>query len=287
MSTRVRSSIDNRRNADSGRKAVCLDTINRTSAISAETPGASLDSTFIKICDLPTLSPSDTSFPNLTRTPVRIINGDTFTVTRQLMQNNLDADGSIAVLNLASDQLPAGGWYYRPSMTQEEALCYASTLFATLKPEYYNHTWTNMGPGSASGIFSPAVTIFRDKEFNNLPPTERKVVSVISVAAPRFIREEDAFRKSTDLPDLRQKIRLIYRMAARNGKTFLVLGAMGCGAYNCPAPVVAREMKAVLEDTEFDGWFQEVVFALFVPPGRPGKSLDNFTAFKKVFETEE
>jgi uncharacterized protein (TIGR02452 family) len=141
-----------------------------------------------------------------------------------------------------------------------------------------------MGPGSASGIFSPAVTIFRDEKFANLPLAERKVVSVISVAAPHFRRERDAFRKSTDLPDLRQKIRLIYRMAAHNGKTFLVLGAMGCGNFKCPASVVAREMKAVLEETEFDGWFEQVVFALFVPDGRPGKSLDNFKTFKEVFE---
>ena len=257
--------------------------MNRTPAISAETPGASLDSTFIRICDLPKLSPSDASFPNLARNPVRILNGDTFAVTRELVLNNSDTTGKTAVLNLASDQRPACGWDHRPSTTQEDALCYASTLFATLKPEYYR-TWPNMGPGSAAGIFSPAVTIFRDETFNILAPIDRKVVSVISVSAPRFRREGDAFRKATDLPDLRQKIRLIYRMAACNGKTFLVLGAMGCGAYNCPAPVVAREMKAVLEEAEFEGWFREVVFALFVPPGRPGKSLDNFKTFRRVFE---
>jgi uncharacterized protein (TIGR02452 family) len=229
--------------------------------------------------------PSDQSYPSLDRAPVRILNGDTFTITRQLMRSNPYANGKVAVLNLASDQQPAGGWSYRPSMTQEDALCYASTLFATLKPEYYNSRWTNMGPGSASGIFSPAVTIFRDEKFADLPLADRKVVSVISVAAPRFKREGDAFRKPTDLPDLRQKIRLICRMAAHNGKTILVLGAMGCGAFNCPAPVIAREMKAVLEDEEFDGWFEQVVFALFVPGGRPGKSLDNLKTFKKVFET--
>jgi uncharacterized protein (TIGR02452 family) len=142
-----------------------------------------------------------------------------------------------------------------------------------------------MGPGSAAGIFSPAVTIFRDENFTNLAPADRRIVSVISVAAPRFRREADAFSKPNELLDLRQKIRLIYRMAAHNGKTFLVLGAMGCGAYNCPAPIVAREMKAVLEETEFEGWFERVVFALFVPGGRAGKSLYNFRTFKNVFES--
>ena len=109
MSARSRSFANDGRAADNGRKAVCRDTVDRTPVICAETPGASLDSTFVKLPDLLTLSASDASYPNLTRAPIRILNSDTFAVTHQLLRNNPDANSKVAVLNLASDQQPAGG----------------------------------------------------------------------------------------------------------------------------------------------------------------------------------
>jgi hypothetical protein len=46
----------------------------------------------------------------INRGPVRIFNGGTFAVTRQLMRSNPHANGKVAVLNLATDQQPDGGW---------------------------------------------------------------------------------------------------------------------------------------------------------------------------------
>ena len=69
-------------------------------------------------------------------------------------------------------------------------------------------------------------------------------------------------------------------MAAVNGVTSLVLGAMGCGAYGCPPRAVAREMKTVLEKDEFAGWFDTIAFAIYAA-GTSGKS--NFDIFKEVF----
>lgn len=62
--------------------------------------------------------------------------------------------------------------------------------------------------------------------------------------------------------------------------TDLRLGAMGCGAYGCPPRQVAEEMKAVLFDEEFAGWFKEVIFAVY-PAGQTGQT--NYDVFKKVF----
>ena len=61
-------------------------------------------------------------------------------------------------------------------------------------------------------------------------------------------------------------------------------GAMGCGAYGCPPRDVAEEMKAVLFDEEFSGWFKEVIFAIY-PAGRTGQR--NYDVFKEVFEALE
>jgi hypothetical protein len=38
---------------------------------------------------------------------------------------------------------------------------------------------------------------------------------------------------------------------------------MGCGAYACPPRQVAEEMKAILLDAEFKGWFKKIVFAVY------------------------
>jgi hypothetical protein len=38
---------------------------------------------------------------------------------------------------------------------------------------------------------------------------------------------------------------------------------MGCGAYWCPPGHVAEEMRAVLFNEEFVGWFKEVIFAVY------------------------
>ena len=64
----------------------------------------------------------------------------------------------------------------------------------------------------------------------------------------------------------------------------LYSGAMGCGAYGCPPRHVAEEMKAILFDEEFAGWFKEVIFAVY-PAGRTGQT--NYDVFKEVFKALE
>jgi uncharacterized protein (TIGR02452 family) len=173
---------------------------------------------------------------------------------------------------------------YTLSATQEEALCYSSTLYATLKPEWY--PWPNLGPGSCAGIFSSDVVVFRDTLSNylvELPKNERHVVSVMTIAAPmwpKVTESEEDFARESDARDLDEKILLMLRMAAMNGCTSLVLGAMGCGAYGCPPKAVARRMKTVLESEEFKGWYGNVVFAVYAAGPSGQRNLD---VFRQVF----
>ena len=109
---------------------------------------------------------------------------------------------------------------------QEEALCYSSTLYITLKEEYY--PWPSLGPGSDAGIYSPAVVIFRDDldhDCVDLEVDKRGTVAVLTVAAPRGPKISNGrFMKDSDVHNLREKIRLTYRMAGHNGKQVLILG---------------------------------------------------------------
>ena len=57
------------------------------------------------------------------------------------------------------------------------------------------------------------------------PVDQRETVAVLTIAAPRCPEVLDGrFMKSSDLRDLREKIRLVYRMAGHNGKQVLILG---------------------------------------------------------------
>jgi len=264
-------------------KEIAEDTLSRVDSILHLVREGSLDSTFIKE-QLPPLN-SD-QCPRHPTSKVKVVNADAFTVARDIIRRTADAKGKTAVLNLASDEVRAGGWLISLSKTQEEALCYSSTLYPTLKDEYY--PWPNMGPKSIAGIYSPAVVIFKDDldhDCVDLPPNERQVVSVITVAAPRdppLSRDGQSFKWPQDLECMRQKIRLVYRMAAHNGQHHLVLGAMGCGVYYCPAGQVADEMKAILLEEEFVGWFKEVIFAVYST-----RQNSNFDLFTRVLNDVE
>lgn len=265
------------------RKRVALDTVNRTPQITQKYAhlGASLSSSFID-CQLPPLSPPSTTTP----TKYTIVNSDAYTAARSLLTHHPEAIGKVAVLNLASDQHPGGGWLSSLSRTQEEALCYSSTLYPTLLPSYY--PWPNTGPGCVAGIYSPGIVVFKDDLDHwclDLGEEEVRVVAVLTVAAPRGPKTrrgedgEEAIRDEKVAEELRGKIRLVYRMAAGNGKEYIVLGAMGCGAYACPPTQVAREMRAILLEDEFKAAFREVVFAVYSKPGNGGT---NYEVFERV-----
>ncbi|KAH7391995.1 hypothetical protein DE146DRAFT_661383 [Phaeosphaeria sp. MPI-PUGE-AT-0046c] len=263
------------------RRRICEDTIARSSAVAASTRGGSLAGHFIA-SQLPALDRTQPAFRDFPHKPVKVYNSDAFALARTLQPTV----GKVGVLNLASNYEPGGGWRRTISRTQEEALCYSSTLYSTFNPEWY--PWPNMGPGSCAGIISPNVVVFKDTLDNDCAEFEdhqRHVLTVITVAAPcgpRVTEDRQDFAKESDKTELRDRIVLILRMAATNNVTSLVLGAMGCGAYGCPPRAVAREMKAVLESQEFRGWFEDIFFAVYAA-GATGR--ENFEIFSEVFES--
>ncbi len=56
---------------------------------------------------------------------------------------------------------------------------------------------------------------------------------------------------------------------------------MGCGAYLCPPRLVATEMRNILLEDEFRGWFRRVVFAVY---SKKGNGPGNFEVFQEVFK---
>ncbi|KAF2018508.1 hypothetical protein BU24DRAFT_345739 [Aaosphaeria arxii CBS 175.79] len=222
--------------------------------------------------------PDDDLQAGMKGTRVRVCDQDTFDAALELQPDTKVAsvipradDGDIelkpvAVLNLASELHPGGGWL-NGALAQEEALCYRSSLSLALSPRFYPIPClsllytphcilirTAMGPGSGHQLLYPSTTA------ESLP-----VTSVISVAALRRpeITAAGGFASVADVDTTKEKIRIVLRIAAMKQHRKIVLGAMGCGAFMNPPQEVANCFADVLRENEFrGGWWEDVIFAV-------------------------
>lgn len=274
------------------RQALAKDTKAATPNILRHTPGCSTESK--KYTDLlPALPPKPKS--QIKPTTIRIENADTLTAAQNLHSSSWSSKPKIGVMNMASDAHAGGGWL-RGALAQEEALCLRSTLAATLKQSYYPFTT----PSTA--IWSPGVVVFRDEigaDCAMLPPEERFVVSVVSIAGirrPKLSSDELDYCATLgprynailsnlltglpkDIQDMGNKVRQTLRIFATHKVRSIVLGALGCGVFANPPKRVARDFKKVIKEKEFEGYFDEVVFAILDIRGSHNQEI-----FSEVFE---
>ncbi|KAL2287425.1 hypothetical protein FJTKL_05880 [Diaporthe vaccinii] len=231
--------------------------------------------------------------PKHPKATIRVINEDTFDAAISMMASDnpnatKNPPSRPAILNLASDTSPGGGWL-NGSMAQEEALCYRSSLSLSLHKRYY--PWNVL-----QGIYTRDVVIIRSSQENghklvapDAPANELPVVSVLSVAAVRRPDLSDGqvlssgakrkvFAKNGDRELTKSKMVLVLRMAASRGHDRLVLGALGCGAFKNPVEEVAECWKEVFEQQEFQGgWWKDVCFAVL-----DRRNEGNFEVFEKT-----
>lgn len=229
--------------------------------------------------------------------PAKVTPKKEFSETKIYVQNidtflkAIEMGPSCAVLNMASSRT-AGGGVLSGSKAQEEDLCRRSNLIVSL------YAFTNKGRDwfnfrkhqdypidPYGGIYSPGVSIYKDRGYNTYD--EPYLVDIISVAAmirPEFDPETLKISKK-QVHIVKNKIRTILKIAIMNGKTKLVLGAFGCGAFCNPPSHVAELFKAVLEETNYKNAFEEICFAI-LDDGNTGKAHNpegNYKPFLEVF----
>lgn len=223
------------------------------------------------------------SFPGVS-TAVRVYDGDSFDVAINLANtrpNNPSEMRPVCVLNMANAFGPGGG-FTSGSMAQEEALCYRSTLYATLKKGFYPIR-------AREAIYSPSVVIFRENAkkghaFLDLnQPGKLPVMAVVSIAADNnpplnTKTTPHTYAKEEDRELMKERIRITLRVAAHNGHCSLVLGALGCGVFRNPNEDVVNCFFEVLHEQEFQGWFSNITFA--VMGDRRKGATDNYVVFK-------
>jgi uncharacterized protein (TIGR02452 family) len=260
---------------------VASETISLLPGLLATRPDVGTAGELFERQDVNPLSPN--FGPKLPSTRVRVINSDTIDAALDLMQRT-PGGRPVCVLNMAN-AAHAGGGFKHGALAQEEALCYRSSLFFTLKIKHYPI------PDKAA-IYSPKVLIFREsmKDGHDLmdlrSPASLPVISVVSTAAicqPRLASSAQGLKSYANVSDkdlMMQKMRVILRVANRNRHKRLVLGAFGCGAFANPPHEVAQMWSDVLQESEFQaGWWEGLVFAVIDTAGS-----DNFKMFKYALD---
>lgn len=177
-------------------------------------------------------------------------------------------------LNMASEFVPGGG-VLRGAKAQEEDLCRRSTLLPSL------YAFENLYPISTYGaIYSPMVEVFKDKDYDLMSqPFYTNVISAAAIRNPKL--NPDGRMSKDDKNEAANKIRSILRLAGKMGKTKLILGAWGCGAFNNPPKDIATLFKKIINSEEFTGWFSDICFAIL---DNPLRKETNYKIFKSILD---
>ncbi len=168
-----------------------------------------------------------------------------------------DSDNSddLCVLNLASYSNPGGG-VVSGAGAQEEYLFRCSDYFRSLFQYGKYCKRYGIPPASDSypldknfgGVYSHGVTIFRDKEAKGYALLDTPWhVNFVAAAVSRLPHPYQQI-PDNEIPMVENTIRTILRMAYTNGQRRLVLGALGCGAFNHPPKHMAQIFKSVLHE---------------------------------------
>lgn len=219
---------------------------------------------------------------------ISVRNMDCLDLAHQLLDE--DPSDDVCVLNMASSTTPGGG-VIRGAGAQEEYLFRCSDYFRFLYQYASNFDCRKYGiepnkhhsyplQGDSAGIFSHGVTIFRSNESKGYALIENPwKVNFVAVAANHLRSKTDLIPEHLVSSSL-ERIRTILRIAYNNGQRRLVLGAMGCGAFNNPPAHMARLFKQVLEESEFQGLFRQIVFAVI--EDHNSRNI-NYKAFSEIF----
>jgi len=226
--------------------------------------------------------------PKLPPTKIGVLNADSINAALSLSSRtaatpSTPTDKPALVLNMANAYHSGGGWLHG-ALAQEEALCYRSSLSFTLKNKFYPIP-------EAGGIYSPTVLVVREsmaQGYDTLDlskPDDLPVVSCVSVAAirgPDVIKDiggSERYKHRQDRETMKEKMRVVLRIAAVRKHRVLVLGALGCGAFGNPRGEVVQCWKEVFGEAEFSGgWWETVVFAV-MEKGEDKNGDGNFGAF--------
>lgn len=173
------------------------------------------------------------------------------------------------LLNMASE-IRAGGGVRSGSSAQEEELFRRSNYFLHLHQGYYPL-------GELTTVVSKDVLFYRldAKENYSLMkfPTKIDCIAASAIRHPNVNANGDRFKNKEDINLCKEKIRMLFYSAYKEGNDCLILSAWGCGAFGGPTEHIAKIFKEIVQEN--DGKFKKIVFAIF--------DDSNYNRFKNNF----
>ena len=209
-------------------------------------------------------------------TQVFIVNQDSIDCGKYLLDNGLNP----VVLNMADNCFP-GGHVAMGSGAQEEALFRRTNYFQTLNLD------TGFYPLVDSElVYSPGVTIIKDADGELLD----RFFGLSFIACPAIKKPDlvDGKFSEEDHELFKMKVRNVLNIAYKYGHDSVVLGAMGCGAWQCPQEEVAKIFKNVVG--EYEGMFRVITFAILEVNRKDyivqnaNLMRSNYEIFKRTFD---
>ena len=187
-------------------------------------------------------------------------------------------DKNILILNFASPFFPGGG-YKLGFTTQEESLCYATSLYGEiskikLRKFYFKNFLYLLNPVYTNeAILSRKVTIYRDNNFNLLK--EPKNIDILTIAAPNnnFAKMMPWISEKQIQNAMKKKIELINFIINKYKYQTVILGAFGCGAFGNDIKNTAKIFK---ENVSFPG---NCIYAI--------PNIKTFNIFKDIITEEK
>jgi uncharacterized protein (TIGR02452 family) len=209
------------------------------------------------------LDPEELDRPQYEETDIEIENIDTITAALR----EVAAGYRPLILNMANATKPGGG-FLSGAKAQEEDLFRCTNLYNTLQEELYPMRRDEV-------IYSPKVHIFRDGNYENLAqPVEISVVSVAAHRNPMILM--DGTLPSYIYRNTADKVQMIYQLGLMQRYDCLILGALGCGAFNNPPYEIAEifcDITGVYAQK-----FKKIIF-----PIKCGNDNDNCEIFQDAF----
>lgn len=201
---------------------------------------------------------------------IQVLKEDTLNAAQKIYDSCED-DEKLAILNMASDYKPGGGWE-RGAKAQEEAIARRSNLVSSLNKKFYPIKLNEL-------LYSPCVTVFKDDSYNQCNEFECAVITCAAIRKPNLIKDREYRVKDFTL--MHDKIKTILEVAILNKVDHLVLGAFGCGAFGNPVKQVADIFYYYLVEQGYAKYFKSVSFAILVAKEEDEK---NFICFEQKFK---
>lgn len=210
--------------------------------------------------------PVITDFMQMKVCPVTVENVDTFDAAGEFARKGMKT----MVLNMASAVSPGGG-VAAGKTAQEECLFRRSNAFLAHPKDLYPIK-------SDECLYSPDILVIKNFDYVRMKTKDFFSVSMLTLPAlrkPRRIGERYVNEKDREI--MRARIDAIFKIALLNNIQVLILGALGCGAYDNPPGEIISIFQGCL--TKYRSYFEHITFAILAV-GPNGE--ENFAKFSKT-----